>query len=167
MEVEVVLGDLLQQDVDAIVNPANARGLMGGGVAAAIRRAGGETIQQEALAQAPIPLGEAIVTSAGRLPYEGVIHAPTMAEPGGVTDPEIVERATRAALRAAEEAGFRSIAFPGMGTGVGGLDYESAARAMVRALKAHSPQKLQRVLLVARDPLLAEAWKEALQEEEP
>lgn len=170
MEIEIVVGNLLEAEADAIVNPANSRGLMGGGVAGAIKAAGGAAIEEEAIAQAWTPIGEAVYTTAGHLDYEGVIHAPTMEEPGMEATAEAVEAATRAALRLAENIGLESIAFPGMGTGVGGLDYETAASVMIRAITSFEGERLKRVVLVARDEFLAEAWREALrarQIEEP
>ncbi len=76
--ISVVHADITQLAVDAIVNAANSELWMGGGVAGAIKRAGGTVIEQEAMAKGPIPVGEAVVTSAGRLPCRHVIHAATM-----------------------------------------------------------------------------------------
>jgi O-acetyl-ADP-ribose deacetylase (regulator of RNase III) len=164
MQIDIVIGNLLEAEADAIVNPANSRGLMGGGVAGAIKAAGGSAIEEDAIRQAWTPIGEAVYTTAGHLNYEGVIHAPTMEEPGMEATPEAVEQATAAALRLAESIGLESIAFPGMGTGVGGLDYETAARAMIRALWDFQGSRLRRAVLVARDEALAEAWRDALRE---
>ncbi|MEA3458041.1 MAG: macro domain-containing protein, partial [Candidatus Thermoplasmatota archaeon] len=74
-------GDITQIDCDAIINPANSFGYMGGGVAGAIKRVGGKEIESEAVNKAPIVVGKAIATTAGDLPYEYVIHAPTMKRP--------------------------------------------------------------------------------------
>ncbi|MHA2621551.1 MAG: macro domain-containing protein [bacterium JZ-2024 1] len=167
MQIEIVVGNLLEAEADAIVNPANSRGLMGGGVAGAIKSAGGQAIEEEAIRQAWIPIGEAVYTTAGHLNYQGVIHAPTIEEPGMEASSESVEQATRAALRLADTIGLESIAFPGMGTGVGGLDYETAARAMIRAISAFSGEHLHRVVLIARDEALADAWRDALREIPP
>lgn len=87
MEIEVLLGSLLDVKADAIVNPANSYGYMGGGVAGVIKRAGGEEIEREAIKKAPIPVGSAVITTAGRLPFKGVIHAPTMEETKGAKVP--------------------------------------------------------------------------------
>jgi O-acetyl-ADP-ribose deacetylase (regulator of RNase III) len=108
---------------------------MGGGVALAIKNAGGEEIEREAVSKAPIEIGKAVVTTAGKLNAKFVIHAPTMKKPAGETDEEKIKLATLAALRCTEEKGVKSIAFPGMGTGVGGIPYEVAAKAMVEAIK--------------------------------
>ena len=131
--ITVVRGDITQCQADAIVNPANSRLIMGGGVAGAIKRAGGPTIEKEALQRGPIRVGEAIATNAGRLRAGYVIHAPTMSLPAMSTDLKSVEKATRAALRVAKDLGLSSIAIPGMGTGVGGVPVEDAARLILSA----------------------------------
>ncbi len=77
-DVSVVPGDITELKVDAIVNPANSSGSMGGGVALAIKRKGGQVVEDEAVAQAPIPVGGAVLTTGGRLPCRFVIHAPTI-----------------------------------------------------------------------------------------
>ncbi len=162
MEIEVLKGSLLEAPAEVIVNPANSRGYMGGGVAGAIRRFGGEEIEQEALEKAPIPVGEAILTTAGRLAFRGVIHAPTMEEPAMRTTEDKVRRAVRAALRVAEENRFRSVAFPGMGTGVGRLPKATAARAMIEEIRSFSSGYLEKVVLIDLDEEMVEEWKKLL-----
>ncbi len=164
MKVEVRKGNLLEAEADVIVNPANSHGLMGGGVAGVIKRLGGEEIEREAVSKAPIPVGEAILTTAGRLKFKGVIHAPTMEEPAMRTTREKVSLATRAALKLADELCFRSIAMPGMGTGVGRVPKEVAAKAMVDEIRRFEAKCLERVLLVDLDEEMVEEWKKALQE---
>ena len=162
MQVHVAKSDITTLPVDAIVNPANSLGIMGGGAAGAIKRRGGEQIQQEAMACAPIAVGAAVVTTAGRLPAKAVIHAPTMEEPGMKIGVEGVRRATRAALIAAAHHGFEIIALPGMGTGVGGVDRDDAARAMVDELRAHRQPKPGTVYCVDQDEAMVSAFEEAL-----
>src|SRR5438445_6450875 len=77
MQVRLVQGSILEVDVQAIVNAANSRGIMGGGVAAVIKRAAGPEVDEEAQRQAPIPVGSAVLTSGGRTRYQAIIHAPT------------------------------------------------------------------------------------------
>jgi O-acetyl-ADP-ribose deacetylase (regulator of RNase III) len=134
VKIEVKRGSLLELEVDAIVNPANSMLTMGGGVAGAIKRIGGEEIEKEAVKNAPLPVGKAIVTSAGRLKARHVIHAPTMEKPGPTTV-EKVYKAMYAALELACNMKFKSMAIPGMGTGVGGLSPDEAAEAMFKALE--------------------------------
>lgn len=133
VSIRLIIGDLTEFEGDAIVNPANRYLVMGGGVAAAIKRKGGEEIEREARRYAPVEIGEAIVTSAGRLKCKAVIHSPTVEAPGGRSTLEYVYKATLAALRVAREHYFKSIAFPLMGSGVGGLTPEESIKAMTRA----------------------------------
>jgi len=134
VKIEVRRGSLLELEVDAIVNPANSMLTMRGGVAGAIKRIGGEEIEREAVKNAPLPVGRAVVTSAGRLKARHVIHAPTMEEPGPTTVKKVY-KAMYAALELACNMNFRSMAIPGMGTGVGGLSPDEAVEAMFKALE--------------------------------
>ena len=136
VEVEVVQADVTTLEVDAITNAANTQLKHGGGVAAAIARAGAPQVQRESNEKAPIGLGEAVETAAGDMPARYVIHAATM-ELGGPTSAEIIERATRSTLAKAEELGCRSLALVAFGTGVGGFPLEDAARLMVGAVREH------------------------------
>ncbi|NOZ58092.1 MAG: macro domain-containing protein [Euryarchaeota archaeon] len=164
--ITVVRGDITEVEAEAIVNPSNSYGVMGGGVALAIKRRGGEEIEREAMAKAPIDVGRAVVTTAGRLKARAVIHASTMQRPAQRIGVEEVRLATRAALREASKHGFRSIAFPGMGTGVGGVPVEEAAKAMLEEILHHLSQEAlpERVILVAFDEELFSAFKRALEE---
>jgi len=158
--IAVILGDITQVEVDAIVNAANSRLIMGGGVAGAILRAGGRTIQEEANKKAPIPVGKAVATNAGRLKAKYVIHAPTMEQPAMTTDKNRVGLATKGALECAHKLGIASIAFPGMGTGVGGLDVKVAAEVMVNEIKRHieSDTSLKKVVLIGYISDLTQAF---------
>jgi O-acetyl-ADP-ribose deacetylase (regulator of RNase III) len=162
--ITVVRGDITQSQAEAVVNPANSRLIMGGGVAGAVRRAGGPTIEREALQRAPIRVGEAIVTNAGKLAARYVIHAPTMSLPAMSTDLESVEKATSAALRVATTLGLSSIAIPGMGTGVGGVPVNDAAQTMVGAIRQHLSEgtTLKHIFLVSTDEALVRAFESVL-----
>lgn len=161
--IEVVTGDLTEMDVEAIVNPANSLGLMGGGVALAIRWKGGREIEEEARAKAPIHVGSAVLTTGGRLKARYVIHAPTMAMPAEHINAGNVALATRAALECAREQGITSIAFPGMGTGVGGVPEGKAAVAMVGEMKAFLEEnKLKRIVLVGYGESMAKTFQKVL-----
>jgi O-acetyl-ADP-ribose deacetylase (regulator of RNase III) len=126
--------DLTKLEVDAVVNAANSTLVMGAGVAGALLRAGGSAVQREALAQGPIESGQAVLTTAGALPARHVIHAATMG-PDLVTSSGLVHKATASALALASERGLLSIAFPALGTGVGGLGWEPCAQAMLSAVR--------------------------------
>lgn len=160
----VIKGDITKVKVDAIVNPANSWMIMGGGVAGAIRRAGGQVIESEARKHAPVPVGRAVVTGAGKLPCKYVIHAPTMERPAMRTTISKVRAAVRAALRAADDARVNSVAFPGMGTGVGGLDPREAASAMVETIVKELPRlnNVNEVILVAFNEELYNAFIDAV-----
>jgi len=159
-------GDITEEEVEAIVVPANSRLVMGGGVAGAVKTRGGEIIEREAMSKAPVRIGEAVATGAGRLSAKYVIHAPTMERPAGETDADKVYRATRAAVELAHRLGISEVAFPGMGTGVGGLDPYVAAREMVRAILDASAAGVgvDAVRLVAFDSRLEAAFLKALED---
>jgi O-acetyl-ADP-ribose deacetylase (regulator of RNase III) len=145
MRLEVVDGDIAALEVDAIANAANNALWMGAGVAGAIKRAGGEEIEREAVAQGPIEVGAAVATGAGRLPAKHVIHGAVMGQDLR-TDEELVGRTTRSCLELADELGCRSLALPAFGTGVGGFPLEDCARIMVAEARAHEPTSLERVV---------------------
>lgn len=162
MQIHVAKGDLATMPVDAVVNPANSQGLMQSGAAGALKAAGGREIEDEARAFAPIAVGAALVTTAGSLPARHVIHAPTMEEPGMKIGVENVRRAMRAALIAAARNNFQTIAAPGMGTGIGGVPVDEAARAIVDELRAHKQPMPQTVYLVATSDIVIQAFEAAL-----
>jgi O-acetyl-ADP-ribose deacetylase (regulator of RNase III) len=158
--IEVVHGDITKLEVDAIVNAANTHLYMGGGVAGAIKRAGGKEIEEEAVKKGPIKIGEVVVTSAGKLKAKFVIHAPTM-ELDFKTDEQKVRLAMKAALKKAEELGIESIAFPALGTGVGGLQKDLVAKIMVEELRKHieSGTRLKKVIFVDINKEQVEAFR--------
>ncbi len=129
-------GDITEQETDAIVNAANNELWMGAGVAGAIKRAGGKVIEAEAIKQGPIPVGEAVVTRAGNLKAKYVIHAAVMGR-DLVTDAAKITEGTKNSLLRAEELGLKSIAFPALGTGVGGFPYTESARVMMTTVREH------------------------------
>jgi O-acetyl-ADP-ribose deacetylase (regulator of RNase III) len=134
--IEAIEGDITQLQVDAISNAANTALAHGGGVAGAISRAGGPTIQDESDRLAPIGLGEAVATGGGSLPCRWVVHAATM-NLGGPTSGEIVAAATASTLRLADELGAVSLGLVAFGTGVGGFPLAEAARIEVAAVREH------------------------------
>lgn len=162
LHITVVHGSILETDAQVIVNAANSLGLMGGGVAGVIKRAAGTDVEREAVRQAPIRVGKAVLTSGGKTKFKGIIHAPTMPGPGERIPVQNVALATKAALALADEQGFESIAIPGMGTGVGGVAHADAARVMVEAVRSFAPRALKTVVLVDVDPAMVEAWQDAM-----
>ena len=138
--IRIAKGDITTFEGDAIVNAANDRLILGSGVAGAIREKGGPEIQEECDRHGPIRVGEAAVTGAGWLPVKYVIHAAVLgSEPASY---DSVRRATRAALEKARELGLATVAFPLLGTGVGGLDPEKVARIMIEEFK-RAPDDLE------------------------
>ncbi|HEY1507779.1 MAG TPA: macro domain-containing protein [Solirubrobacteraceae bacterium] len=161
--IEVLDGDITRLEVDAIANAANTRLLHGGGVAAAISRAGGPEVQRESDERAPIGLGEAVETSAGAMPAKWVIHAATM-ELGGPTSAQIIRAATASTLAKADELGAKSLALVAFGTGVGGFPVGEAARIEVQEVRRHvgGDSRLQRVVFAVRGADAREAFERAL-----
>ncbi len=134
--IEVLNADITRLEVDAIANAANTDLAHGGGVAGAISRAGGPSVQAESDRKAPIALGAAVETGAGEMPARWVIHAATM-ELGGPTSAEIIRQATASTLRRADELGARSLALVAFGTGVGGFSLDEAARIEIIEVRRH------------------------------
>jgi O-acetyl-ADP-ribose deacetylase (regulator of RNase III) len=145
IELSVVDGDITALEVDAVANAANNHLWMGSGVAGAIKRAGGEEIEREAVAKGPIAVGEAVATSGGKLAARWVIHGAVMGQDLR-TNAVLVRRTTESCLRVADELGAGSLALPAFGTGVGGFPLEDCARIMVDAARGYEPSALERVV---------------------
>ncbi|MGH2970968.1 MAG: macro domain-containing protein [Gaiellaceae bacterium] len=145
MEIEVIAGDIASLEMDAVANAANDHLWMGAGVAGALKRAGGEEIEREAMSKGPIPVGTAVATTAGRLPARYVVHGAVMGQDLR-TNADLVARTTRACLELADELGCRSLALPAFGTGVGGFALDDCARVMVEEVRAFEPRSLERVV---------------------
>jgi len=159
-------GDLTELATECIVNPANSYGLMGGGVAHAIKKRGGQIIEDDAKNKAPTGVGAAVVTTAGQLAAKHVIHAPTMEKPAEKTDAWKVRKYVKAALECAEDNNFESMDFPGMGCGVGGLSYDEVAEAMlseIMSYRRNNPEsRIKEIILVGFTDELTDSfikWK--------
>jgi O-acetyl-ADP-ribose deacetylase len=159
--IELVAGDITALAVDAIANAANDHLWMGAGVAGAIKRAGGQEIEDEAVALGPISVGEAVVTGAGRLQARHVVHGAVMGQ-DLTTSEELVRRTTRSCLEVADGVGSRSLALPAFGTGVGGFPLEECARVMVAEARAYEPQTLERVVFAVFGDEAESAFADAL-----
>jgi O-acetyl-ADP-ribose deacetylase (regulator of RNase III) len=162
MKLEVVEGDIAAIDIDAVANAANDHLWMGAGVAGALKRAGGEEIEREAIAKGPIPVGDAVATGAGLLPARWVIHGAVMGQ-NLRTNGELVERTTRSVLRVADDLGAESLALPAFGTGVGGFPLDQCARLMAGAVRDHDPRTLRRVVFAVLGAEAKRAFEEALE----
>ncbi|MEW6015447.1 MAG: macro domain-containing protein [Candidatus Zixiibacteriota bacterium] len=160
IEIEIIQGDITSTICEAIVNAANNHLWMGSGVAGAIKRKGGEVIEKEAMAQGPIAVGQAVATGAGKLPYKFIIHAAGMGQDLR-TDVETVYKVTRNSLLLADRLGIGSVAFPAIGTGVGGLAAAVCAKAMIKAVKETSEElkSLARVAFVLFDREAFQAFR--------
>lgn len=158
-------GDITEMDVDAIVNAANNDLLLGAGVAGAIRRKGGESIQEECNAIGTIPIGYAAITGGGNLKARHVIHAASMSLRGIQTTAKSLRTSTAHSLRLASERGLKSIAFPAIGTGVSGFPIDECAEIMLREAAEHlgGDTSLETVYFVLFDEkareVFARTWK--------
>jgi len=153
----VVRGNLLEEPVDAIVNAANGMLAHGGGVAGLIARAAGPALQEESnrivAERGPLPAGSAVVTTAGRLAYQGVIHA-VGPRWGEGEEQEKLAAALRAAFECAHERGWESVSFPAVSSGIFGVPAEICARAYLAAARAAATRKVR---LCLRDQPLIDA----------
>lgn len=158
-------GDLTEMDVDAIVNAANNDLLLGGGLAGVIRRRAGDAIQRECNEIGSIPVGGAAITSGGKLKARHVIHAASM-ELGGQTTARALRSSTAHTLRIAAEKGLQSIAFPAVGTGIGGFPLSECAEIMLREVAQHlkGPTTLEKIYFVLFDAKALAAFDKVMKE---
>jgi O-acetyl-ADP-ribose deacetylase (regulator of RNase III) len=160
----VVRGNLLEEPVDAVVNAANGRLAHGGGVAGILSRAAGPALQAESdrivRDRGPLPTGSAVATGAGRLPFKGVVHAvgPRQGEGDEAT---LLRHALGAAFEQANAAGWTSISFPAVSSGIFAVPLAVCARAYVRAARdwlTRDPAPVLTTLrLCLRDPPVIDA----------
>ena len=162
-KVKLSRGDLTESAAGAIVNAANNELILGAGVAGAIRRKGGPEIQQECGRIGTIALGEAAITTGGRLKARYVIHAASMSLGGGTTEDNL-RAATRNSLLRAREKGLKSIAFPAIGTGIAGFPMDRCAEVMLDEVRAHlgGATSLERVEFVLFDSGALSVFERAL-----
>ena len=161
-QLEVIQADVTKLEVDAIANAANTELQHGGGVAGAISRAGGPTVQAESNDKAPIAIGAAVETGAGEMPARYVIHAATM-ELGGPTSADAIAASTRSTLELAERLGCRSLALVAFGTGVGGFPVDEAARLMASVVKTHAGEGLERIVFSVHGDEAERAFRSAVE----
>ena len=156
-------GDITEMDIDAIVNPANDHLQLGGGLAGTIRRKGGESIQRECNDIGMIPVGGAAITTAGKLKPRNVIHAASM-ELGGYTTARALRGSTAHSLRIAAERNLQTIAFPAIGTGIGGFPLSECAAIMLHEVVEHlkRPTTLQKVFFVLYDAKALATFEKAM-----
>ncbi len=167
VSVELVTGDITDLPVDAIVNAANSHLVLGAGVAGAINRKGGPSIQAECNQIGHCDVGSAVITGAGKLPAKHVIHAvgPRMGEGN---EPTKLASATRSSLALADEAGLTSIALPAISTGVFGYPIADAAQVMLRTIRefaAAGPSSLKRIVVCLYDDRAYQVFAQELRKQ--
>lgn len=169
-KIVLLQGDLTEADADAIVNAANNDLQLGGGVAGAIRRKGGEQIQRECDAIGSIPVGGAAITSGGRLKARHVIHAASM-QLGGATTGRALRSSTAHSLRIAAQNNLKTIAFPAVGTGIAGFPMRECAEIMLAEAQKHlqGATSLEQVQFILFDKqsfeIFEQVWKETKKKE--
>lgn len=163
IEVETVVGDITKLSVEVIANSASYDLRMESGVAGAIKLAGGEEIEREAITQGPLKAGEAVITSGGKLGARYVIHCASR-PPGSSATYSKVRASVLSGLRLASSKSIRSVAFPAIGTENGGMSNEESANAIIAAIREHSrhPGAVQRIVLVASDTSMAQNFEDVL-----
>jgi len=168
MRLELWNGDICVLEVDAIVNPASPSLWMSTGVGGALKRAGGDAIEFEAVRQGPVPVGTAVVTGAGTLAARAVIHVVSL-DPNRRTSAEAIEAAVRSAMARAREIGASSIAFPALGTGIGGFPLDEAADVTIRTLREEleTGNGIEHVVLALRGTAAYQAFARALERTAP
>jgi len=155
-------GDICKAKVGAIVNAANDDLMHGGGVAAAIVKAGGEIIQKQSNRVGPISLGEAAVTSGGKLEAKYVIHAASM-RLGELASEENVKKAIINSFKRAEELGLKTIAFPAIGAGIAQFPIEKCAEVSLSIAKQHA-EKFDNIFFILYNDQAFKAFNRVYQE---
>ena len=164
---ELVEGDITQQDTEALVNAANEQLRVGGGVDGAINRAGGPKIQEEARKIGRCPTGQAVITTGGNLKARYVIHTVgPIYRDGHSGEPELLASAYRESLKIASQRGIKSLAFPSLSTGVYGYPVADAARVALTTVKDYLTQhpEIELVRFVLFGKPTFEAFSAVLQE---
>jgi O-acetyl-ADP-ribose deacetylase len=159
--IHLSIGDLTESDADAIVNAANNDLILGGGVAGAIRRKGGDSIQRECNTIGSIPIGGAAITAGGNLKARFVIHAASM-QLGGSATAQAIRSSVAHSLRIASEKKLTSVAFPAIGTGIAGFPLRECAEIMLRETVKHlsGTTSLKRVDFVVYDAAALKVFQE-------
>jgi len=174
LKFEIVEGDLLNEKTDSIVNAANSYLSHGGGIAAIIEEKAGEELTKEGdkiiKEKGPIPVGEAVITTAGKLPFKGVIHTvgPRFGEGN---EEEKLKKAIKASLKIATDKNFKSLSFPAISSGIFRVPKEICARAYLKGVleffKENEKSSLNLVRIVLyKDPemakLIEKVWNELI-----
>lgn len=165
IKITIKQGNIISESADAIINPTNTFGIMNSGVSKMIKNVGGVIIESELVRICPIKIGEAVDTEPGLLNFKKIIHTPTIEHPLSGANAENIKKATKAALTHADKLGFKKIAMPGLGTGVGGFEQIDAAQIMINEIKNFAPRYLNEIILIDISEIMINAFKEALNED--
>ena len=165
-KLEVASGDITVLAVDAVVTPSATELWMDHGVAAAVKRAGGEAVEKEAVLQGPVAIGEAVITTGHDLKARWVVHV-ALTDAGPQADAAGIAKATRASLVAAERCHARSVAIPAFGTGGGGFPLYQCASIMLTEMVAYLKERgkgtcLRHIVLSVYDDAARAAFKNAM-----
>ena len=160
---EVVKGDITTTDTRVIVNAANNEFWMGSGVAGAIKAAGGDVVETEAMAKGPVMPGQVIYTTAGKLRFAYIIHAAVMGQDLRTSAP-LIRACTIGSLNLAEKLKVDSIALPAFGTGVGQFPIKACANLMINTAWAFEDQleNVKRIQLCLFDAVAYKLFKDVL-----
>lgn len=163
--IKILKGDITDFEGDAIVNAANTDLILGGGVAGAIRKRGGNSIQEECNKIGKIPLGEAVVTSGGNLKVKYVIHAAAMGFDEPCTE-ESLKNATLNALKRAKEKKLKDVAIPAIGMGIAGFPLNEGSKIMLNTIKGFLDENdhPENVFLILYDDMTLETFKRVYNE---
>jgi len=164
VKIHFLKGDITEMAVDAIVNAANTELTMDSGIAAAIRHKGGEKIVEECERLGPLRLGAAAATIGGNLKAYYVIHAASL-RPGEKATAESIRQAIRQSLLRADEKTIRSLAFPAVGAGAGGVSIEECAQTMLGAVLDYIKMRtsLEKIYFVLFDDASLKIFEETFQ----
>ncbi len=163
-ELKVIQGDITTVDTEVIVNAANNEFWMGAGVAGAIKSAGGDNIEKEAMSKGPVMPGQSIYTAAGKLKFNYIIHAAVMGQ-NLKTSRELIQKSTVSALQVADKLNIKSITLPAFGTGVGGFPIKPCATIMTTTARSFESvaKSLQLVQFCLFDAVTYKLFRVALE----
>lgn len=159
----LVQDDIAEQSVDAVVNETDTGLGVSGGVSLSLWQHAGEELTDDAIAKGPVGLGEVVVTEGYELDAEYILHAAVMPNYGErKATRESIERATQHALEIADDRGCESVAFPALGCGVGGFDFEDGVRIITSVVEEFESESIDDVVFVAFEDDEFEVWQQVL-----
>jgi len=157
-EIYVQQGNILEFEVVGLMVPTNSEGRMSEGLSLRVKEAIGPSVEVEVREHTPFVVGSAMVTEAGGLPVQRLVHAPINEKPGMKIGVESIRRATRASLLAASKFEMESISIPGIGLGPNGIAPEEAARAIIDEIHGFRAEYPKQIYLIDDDNDMIEAF---------